>query len=164
MSKRSIQLLTKFIEIQTYLMKMYKNAYHIQGQYNQRLKTTAAVMVKQYEKKIGIYDTLISEAAEKVEDASEEAYMIINALLQEHQNKNRNASLKDCNAITRHTFENSTDLIKIIDQIISLIDAHELDRSYLKDSLVKIREIEIKDNKALKHIIETSHNIKAQTD
>lgn len=156
MGDRTIQLLTKFIEIQNYLMKMYKNTSNIQGQYDTKIKTCSKVMVQQYNKKMTIYDEMIRIAAEKDDDTTTEDFPIIYDMLVERQNKNKLVRINGYADVVELAYENSLDVVHMVDKILLMIEEKQLKHHNLKNVLMKIREIEQKDSKALKHIIDTN--------
>lgn len=156
MGDRTIQLLTKFIEIQNYLMRMYKNASNIQGQYDAKIKTCSKVMVQQYNKKMTIYDEMIRVAADKDDDTTTEDFPIIFEMLVERQNKNKLVRINGYKEVVELAYENSLDVVRMVDKILKLIEEKQLKHHNLKTVLMKIQEIEQKDSKALKHIIDTN--------
>jgi len=62
---RTTLLIEQFLYIQNNVLKLYKNASKIEGQYNPGVKTATNVLANLYEKKISLYKIILSEAAEK---------------------------------------------------------------------------------------------------
>lgn len=153
MSNRTIELMTYFLQVEEHILKLYKNINAIQGQYDQKIKTITTVMIKQCNKKIELYKTSITKAAEMDVEISQEGYDAVSQLLMVRREKIKNNQINNCKTVLAYAAANSDDLIMIFEVSLKKIKEHELERNQLRLVLSQLLDQEIKDNHALKHIL-----------
>jgi len=146
-------LIDQFIAIQNNILKLYKNASQIEGQYNNGVKTTTNILADLIGKKIALYQSILVDAAKEDMEISQEGYDTISDLLMKRKEKIKTMTFSESSKVVAYALENSLGLTQILQAALSKVEVHEIERLHLQDALRQLIRAEQKDQKVLSSIL-----------
>jgi len=150
---RTNMLIDQFIAIQNNILKLYKNASQIEGQYNNGVKTTTNILADLIGKKIALYQSILVDAAKEDMEISQEGYDTISDLLMKRKEKIKTMTFSESSKVVAYALENSLGLTQILQAALSKVEIHEIERLHLQDALRQLIRAEQKDQKVLSSIL-----------
>ena len=132
---RTLHIINDFLDTQTQIMNIYKNASRIDGQYNPKIRTIANILAIQELSKLEWYKTILNEASDKDPEICEQGYLAISSLLKKRRESITSKTFSEGYIAIEYALSLSKNLSHILYLANTRIISHEIERPHLQNTI-----------------------------